>query len=52
MKEFFDEDVEESIPYHKKIKQINDKFKSIINNEEKINTKKNIKELNKTKRSK
>ena len=52
MKEFVDEDNEESIPYYKKIKQINDKFKSIINNEEKLNSKKNIKEINKTKRSK
>ena len=52
MKEFVDENIEESIPYHKKIKQIDDKFKSIINNEEKLNNKKNINEINKTKRSK
>ena len=39
MKEFADEDIEEPIPYHKKIKQIDDKFKSIINNKEKLNSK-------------
>ena len=52
MKEFADEDIEEPIPYHKKIKQIDDKFKSIINNKEKLNSKINIGENNESKRSK
>ena len=52
MKEFFDEDFEQPMPYHEKIKEIDDKFKSIITNEEKINSKNTSNEKSKSKRSK
>ena len=42
MKEIFNDDFKKPISFHKKIRQIDDEFKTIITNEEKINSKNNL----------
>ena len=51
MKEIINEESKEPASYYKKIKKIDDKFKSIIRSKEKFNSKNNIKEKNKSNRS-
>ena len=50
MKEILKEGFRPRISYHKKIKQIDDEIKSIVTNEEKINSKNNLLEKNNLKR--
>ena len=51
MKEIINEESKEPISYYEKIKKLDDKFKSLITNKEKFNSKNNKNEKNKSKRS-
>ena len=46
MKEIFNDDFKKPISFHKKIRQIDDEFKTIITNEEKINSKNTLSNIN------
>ena len=50
MKEIFNGNIKKTISYHKKIRQIDDKFRSILSNDEKLSSQKNFRERNKLKK--
>ena len=50
MKEIFNDNIKKTISYHKKIRQIDDKFRSILSNDEKLSSQKNFRESNKLKK--
>ena len=42
MKEIFNNSIKKAISYHKKIRQIDDQFKSILSNDEKLSSQKTL----------